>query len=73
MARVDVGNARFAAHVEPDSAAVSLRLSKVAEMRDRGAVTLPTSIGEERATNPFMRAADVADLARLRALKDSFG
>ncbi len=68
-----LANARFAAHVEPDSAAVSLRLSKVAEMRERGEVTLPTSIGEERATNPFLRAVDAADLARLRALKDSFG
>ena len=67
-----LANARFAHHVDPDSAAVSKRLIKVAEMRARGEVTLPTTIGEERATNPFMRAADPADLARLRTMKDSF-
>ena len=68
-----LANARFAAHVDPGNAAVTERLGKVAAMRDRGEVTLPTTIGEERATNPFMRAADAADLARLRAMKDSFG
>jgi hydroxyacylglutathione hydrolase len=41
-------------------------------MREAGQVTLPTTIGEERATNPFMRAADVGELARLRQAKDTF-
>ncbi|MEO5577657.1 MAG: hydroxyacylglutathione hydrolase [Sphingomicrobium sp.] len=68
-----LANARFAAHAEPDNAAVTKRLAKVAAMRERGEVTLPTTIGEERATNPFLRAADAAELARLRTLKDSFG
>ncbi|WP_309603474.1 hydroxyacylglutathione hydrolase [Sphingomonas sp.] len=68
-----LANARFAAHVEPDNAAVTSRLKKMAEMRDRGEVTLPTSIGEEKATNPFMRARDADELARLRTMKDSFG
>ena len=52
---------------------MSLRLAKVAEMREKGEVTLPTTIGEEKATNPFMRAGSVAELARLRTMKDSFG
>ena len=68
-----LANARFAAHVEPDSAAVSQRHAKMAEMRERGEVTLPTSIGEEKATNPFLRARDAGELARLRTMKDSFG
>ncbi|MCY7279334.1 MAG: hydroxyacylglutathione hydrolase [Sphingomonas bacterium] len=68
-----LANARFAAHVDPDNAAVAERLAAVAAMRTRGEVTLPTTIGKERATNPFMRAADVAELARLRTMKDSFG
>jgi len=68
-----LANARFAAHVDPGNAAVAERLSQVAALRDRGEVTLPTTIGEERATNPFLRAADTAELARLRTLKDSFG
>ena len=68
-----LANARFAAHVDPGNKAVAERLVTVAAMRERGEVTLPTTIGEERATNPFMRATDAADLARLRTLKDSFG
>ena len=36
-------------------------------------MTLPTTIGEERATNPFMRAGSVDEFARLRTMKDSFG
>ncbi len=68
-----LANARFAAHVEPDSAAVSIRYAKMAEMRERGEVTLPSTIGEEKATNPFMRARDAGELARLRTMKDSFG
>lgn len=68
-----LANARFAAHVDPDNKAIGERLARVQAMRDRGEVTLPTTIGEERATNPFLRAADVAELARLRTIKDSFG
>ena len=68
-----LSNAHFAAHVDPDNAAIADRLERVAAMRTRGEVTLPSTIGEERATNPFLRAADVAGLARLRTLKDSFG
>jgi hydroxyacylglutathione hydrolase len=67
-----LSNARFAAHVEPGNGAVAQRLEQVQAMRERGEVTLPTTIGEERATNPFLRATDAADLAQLRMLKDSF-
>ena len=68
-----LANARFAMTVEPDNAALAERLGRVEAARARGEVTLPTTIGEERATNPFIRAAGVEELARLRALKDSFG
>ena len=66
-------NARFAVTVEPDNTALAERMSAVAEARERGEVTLPTTIGEERATNPFMRANSIDELARLRTRKDSFG
>ncbi len=68
-----LANARFAVTVEPDNQALADRLARVAAARERGEVTLPTTIGEERATNPFMRARSVDDLTRLRAMKDSFG
>lgn len=67
-----LSNARFAAHADPGNAAVAQRLAKVAELREGGEITVPTTIAEERATNPFVRAADVEEFARLRAAKDSF-
>ena len=48
------------------------RVAEVEEARDRGEVTLPTTIALERATNPFMRAASVEELAARRAAKDAF-
>ena len=68
-----LANARFAITVDPDNTALADRLARVEAARDRGEVTLPTTIGEERATNPFIRAASVEEFARLRSLKDSVG
>lgn len=67
-----LSNARFAAHADPQNAAVGARLERTAAMRERGEITLPTTVAEERATNPFVRASDVQEFARLRAEKDSF-
>ena len=75
-------NLVFAAHVEPDNAAVQQKLERVRAIRARAAadwhdatpdeMTIPSTIGEERATNPFLRAGDVAELGRRRSLKDGF-
>jgi hypothetical protein len=35
-------------------------------------MTIPSTMADERATNPFMRATDSQDLGRIRALKDDF-
>ena len=67
-----LANARYAAHAEPDNAAVSARLAAVTAMRDAGAITLPTTVAEERETNPFVRAADPEQFAARRREKDSF-
>ncbi len=67
-----LSNGRFAVSVEPDNADLSARLGAVTAMRERGEPTVPTTIALERATNPFMRAADADELARLRMAKDSF-
>ena len=67
-----LANARWAAHAEPGNAAIAERLANVEALRSAGAITLPTSVAEERATNPFVRAASVEEFARLRAAKDSF-
>jgi hydroxyacylglutathione hydrolase len=67
-----LANGRFALTVEPDNVDVARRVAEVKEMRDRGEVTLPTTIALERATNPFMRAGSVEEFARRRAAKDAF-
>jgi len=64
-------NGRFALTVEPDNAALHTRMAQVDAARLRGEATVPTSIGQERATNIFMRARDVAQLAERRAAKDA--
>ena len=67
-----LANARFAAHVEPDNAAIAARLEEVGALRDKGMITLPTTVTQERETNPFVRASSWEEFARLRAEKDSF-
>ncbi|GAB6966497.1 hydroxyacylglutathione hydrolase [Komagataeibacter kakiaceti JCM 25156] len=65
-------NARFALHVDPANAALRERAAQVDDLRRRGQPTLPVRLVVERATNPFLRAPDVATLARLRKEKDRF-
>jgi hydroxyacylglutathione hydrolase len=67
-----LANARFAAHVEPNNTAVADRMKNVEAMRAAGEVTLPTSVEQERETNPFVRATNWEEFARLRSAKDSF-
>ena len=65
-------NGRYALVAEPDNTAIIARMADVVAARARGEATVPTSIGLERATNPFMRATSVAMLAERRANKDAF-
>lgn len=66
-----LSNGRFALTVEPDNLALIERMNEVTAMRERGEPTVPTSIGAEKATNPFMRAGSVEELAARRAAKDA--
>jgi hydroxyacylglutathione hydrolase len=67
-----LANANFAAHAEPDNAAIAARFRQVQALRDNDEITLPTSVAEERETNPFVRATNCQEFARLRTEKDSF-
>jgi hydroxyacylglutathione hydrolase len=67
-----LANARFAAHAEPGNAAIKERMARAQAQRDAGEITLPTTVAEERETNPFVRATDAQAFAHLRAEKDSF-
>jgi hydroxyacylglutathione hydrolase len=48
-------NLLFAQHIEPDSAAIAERLARVRELRSLGRPSVPSSMEEECATNPFLR------------------
>ena len=65
-----LANGRFALTVEPDNRALAERMAEVEALRARGEATVPTTIALERATNPFMRARSVEELAERRAAKD---
>lgn len=53
-----LSNARFAKSVDPDNNALLNRVAEIEALRAKGAFTAPTTIGLEKATNPFLRAAD---------------
>ena len=76
------GNLAFAAHVEPENAAVKQWSERVTKLRAGAAadwhdatpaeMSIPSTIGDERQINPFMRSASAAQLGERRAMKDSF-
>ncbi len=80
-------NLRFAAHVEPGNARVAQARERAAVLRRDGKPAIGTTLDEERATNPFLRARspeiratlgvpagadDVTAFAAIRAAKDKF-
>jgi hydroxyacylglutathione hydrolase len=56
-----VNNLRFAVHVEPANKAAAAKLEAARAKRERGEPTVPSTIGEELETNPFLRC-DVPSL-----------
>jgi hydroxyacylglutathione hydrolase len=81
-----LANARFAMTLEPGNAALQQRFKEVEAQRAEGKFTVPSTIGLEKATNPFLRAGspeirasvgmamadDVAVFAEIRRRKDNF-
>ena len=65
-------NGRYALVAEPDNAAIVERMIAVDAARGKGEATVPTTIGLERATNPFLRAETEAAFAAFRKGKDDF-
>jgi len=51
-----LANLRFAQAVEPTSADLAARVARDGAVRARGAPTVPSTMADERATNPFLRA-----------------
>ncbi len=79
-------NARFAVTVDPQNLTLAERSQEIDRMRAAGHPTVPSTLGEEAATNPFLRADDeglaaavglagadpVAVFAEVRGRKDRF-
>lgn len=61
-----LANAKFALSVDPDNPELQARFKTIESLRADGKATVPTSLREELATNPFLRASD----ARIRDLLD---
>ncbi|NUN63465.1 hydroxyacylglutathione hydrolase [Pseudanabaena biceps] len=79
-----LGNLKFALAVDGDNPDLQERMVAAQAMRQRGESTVPTTIGLEKRTNPFMRwdfpaiqrsaGIDIPDrvFARIRGQKDNF-
>lgn len=81
-----LANGKFALAVEPHNPRLLARIEEVKRMRDRNEATVPTTIGEEKATNPFLRcdqieiqkslgllgASKLEVFTELRKMKDRF-
>jgi len=79
-------NAHFAMTIEPQNPALRKRFDDIQTLRSQGLPTVPSTLGEERATNPFLRpdSADIQEtlgmrgaplvdvFAEIRARKDNF-
>ena len=53
-----LANIAFARQVDPGNAALAAREEKARKLRAEGRPTLPSTLGEERATNPFLRCSE---------------
>lgn len=53
-----LSNLQFALKVEPDNAKLQQRYTQVQALREQGIPSLPSTIAEEVATNPFLRTAE---------------
>jgi hydroxyacylglutathione hydrolase len=83
-----LSNARFAQSVEPGNAELVARVQQVQDARNHGRPTVPSILGDEKRTNPFLRCdisseirtnvgasdtdSDAVVFGKLRKAKDVF-
>ncbi|MEM9794215.1 MAG: hydroxyacylglutathione hydrolase [Pseudomonadota bacterium] len=65
-------NAAFAITEDPENADLQARIERIKRTLAAGKPTVPVTLAEELATNPFLRAHDSAQFAEVRARKDRF-
>ncbi len=80
------GNAKFALTIEPDNQELAARAGRIAATRANNEPTIPSLLGDEKRTNPFLRAdlpelqeaigmpnsSTVSAFAEVRGRKDRF-
>lgn len=72
-----LANAAFALSIDPDNNALKARIAEFQALRDKGQPTVPSVLGAEKATNPFLRADEAALASQLgmagKPASDVFG
>jgi hydroxyacylglutathione hydrolase len=63
-------NAKFALSVEPGNEALQQRAAEIKSKRSRGEPTVPSLLGEEKKTNPFLRADLSEEIRKNVGVKD---
>lgn len=61
-----LSNGKFALSVEPDNQALQARMEKIKQLRADNLPTVPGTIGEELATNPFFREQSLSIQTHLK-------
>ena len=67
-----LANLKFALHVEPNNAALQQQGARYQALRAEGQPTVPSTIADELAANPFLRAKDAAEFEARRLAKNDF-
>lgn len=81
-----LANARFAQTIDPENPELLRRIKRIEEDRQNNVPTVPSNLGEEKQTNPFLRphdrnirahlsmqnATDAEVFAEIRSRKDNF-
>ena len=65
-----LANIEFASQQFPDDVEIKLRKSLIENSRKDGMATVPTTIKEEKLTNPFLRCKSIDEFAAMRKAKD---
>lgn len=64
-------NAAFAITIEPENSALQARLKEIDALRANALPTVPTTVAQELATNPFLRAGEIAIREKLNMMDAS--
>ncbi len=65
-------NLSWANSLDPENKSIRERLAEVEELREKGLLSLPSTISQERSTNLFLMAKTAQELGKLRKNKDNW-